>query len=136
MTDEADNKPKKPEPRRPGGKTKRGPNKVSKRRTPNQAADAEGLCPTCERPFDGPVIGGCCDRDDCMPPAIRAKFPGMVLLATSEDPPELRRVEFSLDAIKPEYRLEVACGLSEMLRSLAKRMADEADNEAKKGSAK
>lgn len=36
------------------------------------------------------------------------------------DPADLRRVEFNFENLKPEARLEIARGLSEMITSLAK----------------
>lgn len=95
-------------------------------------------CPICngENLSDFPLCSACAplrhftNRTDCkcvscadpeyFPAAVRARFPGLVLVATSSDPPELRRVEFSMDAIKPERRLAIAQGLSELVKDLVR----------------
>lgn len=61
-----------------------------------------------------------CRCTECFAPALRERFPGLALIATSDDPPGLRRVEFNFEALKPEYRLEIAQGLAEMIKTLAK----------------
>jgi hypothetical protein len=103
---------------------------MSKRRSPKQAAGcvicgaindrSYPTCADCEllrHFFDRPCRCESCTDPNCFPAAVRERFPGLVLVATSDDPPELRRFEFTLDAIKPEYRLEIAKGLCEMIRA-------------------
>jgi hypothetical protein len=51
-----------------------------------------------------------------LPAALRERFRDMVLIATSDDPPGRVTVPFGFEALKPEARLEIARGLSEMVR--------------------
>lgn len=55
-----------------------------------------------------------------LPAGARERFAGAVLIATSDDAPGTVRVPFKLEMLKPECRLEIARGLSEMMNSLAK----------------
>jgi hypothetical protein len=126
---------------------------VSKRRAPNRADSAERLCPICKQPFDVerdyPLCVNCeslrhytdrpcrcesCANPEIFPEAIRARFPGLVLIAQSDDPAGLRRCELSIDTLKPEVRLEFAQAISDLIQSLARQTADE--EKSKKGSAK
>jgi len=81
------------------------------------------LCPTCETKrhyTNRPCRCESCATPEIFPEALRARFPGLVLIARSDDPADLRRVEFTFDALKPECRTGVAVALSNLLNRLAK----------------
>ena len=80
------------------------------------------MCETCAplRHFTNlPCRCESCANPEIIPEALRARFPGLVLIARSSDPAGTRRVELSLDAIKPECRLPFALAVSELLKSAA-----------------
>lgn len=87
------------------------------------------LCKSCEtkRHFTHPKGFSCrcvsCVGGDPLPAAKSARFAGMVLIATSDDPPEMVRVKLSLAALKPECRLPVARAWSDIIKSLVKQAA-------------
>src|SRR5262245_55193546 len=70
--------------------------------------------------FNRPCRCESCATPEIFPEALRARFPGLVLIARSDDPADLRRVEFTFDALKPECRTGVAVALSNLLNRLAK----------------
>jgi hypothetical protein len=98
-------------------------------------------CLHCEKinERDFPVCSDCestchfTNRQDCrciacedarelakLPAVLQERFRDTVLIATSDDEPGTVRVPFRFEYLRPEARLEIARGLSDMISSLAK----------------
>ena len=76
------------------------------------------MCKTCtplRHFFNQPCRCESCANPEIIPEALRQRFPGLVLIAKSSDPAGTRRVELSLDAIKPECRLPFAEAIRDLL---------------------
>lgn len=85
------------------------------------------VCPTCATTchFEYRKNCRCADCSNArdlaeMPERLRERLQGSVLLASSEDGADVVRFPFSIDALKPECRLEVARAISDLVKSVAK----------------